>query len=90
VTGQVADTGFVVALHIGSWSMRLVLGRRTRGESRKQQRLREQREAEAERARWAEINLLVAAQTILRRAHDDLPTRRWKTGGTVTPLVSSR
>lgn len=78
----VEDTGFVVALHIGSWSMRLVFGRRApRGESRRARRRRIASEELARRQREREIDLLMAAQRIIDRAKPatPLPTRQWQT-----------
>lgn len=59
------ETGFVIALHIGSFSIRLVFGRF--GE-RKAKRIEDKAAARAERQRWAEIDRLMAAQTMLDRA----------------------
>jgi hypothetical protein len=68
VTGE--DTGFVLALHIGSFSVRLVFGRRSqpRAETRRQRRQREQQEREASNLRNAEIARLMYAQTIINNA----------------------
>ena len=65
---QPEDSGFVIALLIGSFSIRLVFARRQARPSRKQRRAQDQAKAQAEAARWAEVNRLLAAQMLLDHA----------------------
>lgn len=65
---QPEDSGFVIALIIGSFSIRLVFARRQARPSRKQRRAQDQAKAQAEAARWREIDRLMAAQHILNSA----------------------
>lgn len=64
------ESAFVIALHIGSFSIRLVFARvgHTPKPSRKQRRAEARAKAEAEAARWREIDQLMAAQAVLRNA----------------------
>lgn len=62
------ESGFVIALYIGTFSIRLAFNRHGHGESRRARRRRIASEELAERQRWAEINRLMAAQTMLDRA----------------------
>lgn len=59
------ETGFVIALHIGTFSIRLVFNRFG---DRQAKRAEDKAAALAERQRWAEIDRLMAAQTMLDRA----------------------
>lgn len=59
------DTGFIIALHIGSFSIRLVFAR---AGSRRVRRAEAQAAARAEAKRWAEVQRLLQAQMLIDQA----------------------